>query len=236
MEPYEEIANALQNSNRRNGTRTRAEDVRAAVVALRSSQFVFQSRSPGHFGVLRSMRDALEPHFELSGSRMVIDDTEGYAALVLVEDVSRLALSVEETIILLTLRWIFETKVELRDVETDGSVRADEAEIQQWYEGKSGRPWPKRPVVKAAIDLFERRGILISSLDDMDNRVVFIRGVVRLVTGSGWIGRMRAFLEAAESRGSPNLADIIGDGQVETDATDDAVVPENDESEHGDVN
>jgi len=201
MDTYEEIANALRNTNLRNGTRSRPEDLRAAVVALRSSQFVFQSRSPGHFGLLKSMRSALEPHFELSGSRIVVDEPEGYIALVPIEDVSRLALTVEETLILLTLRWIFETKVELRDVESDGSVRADEAELQQWYEKNSKRPWPRRQLVRSAIDLFERRGVVLSSIDDMDNRVVFIRSVVRLVTGSGYIGRTSAFLEARESRG-----------------------------------
>lgn len=200
MELYEEVANALLNTNRRNSGRAKPEDVRSAVVALRASQFLFESRSPSHFALLKSMRSSLEPHFELSGSRLVVDDVEGYVALVPIEDVSRLPLSVEETLILLTLRWIFETKVELRDVETDGSVRADEAEIQQWYEKNCGRTWPKRPVVKTALDLFERRSLIVSSTDDMDNRVVFIRGVVRLVTGSDWTTRLNAFLEAVAGR------------------------------------
>jgi len=200
MELYEEIAGGLALHNRRNSGRAKPEDVRAAVVALRSSQFLFESRAPAHFALLRTMRSSLEPHFELSGCRMVVDDVEGYAALVPLDDVPRLALSVEESIILLVLRWLYETKAELRDIDVDGSVRADEAEIQQWYETLSGRQWPKRAVVKATIDLFERRAILTSSLDDMDNLVVMIRGVVRLVTGDGHVGRLRDFLEAAQGR------------------------------------
>lgn len=214
MELYDEIAGSLNAMNRRNGNRARPEDVRAAVVALRGSQFLFESQAPRHFAVLKSMRTALEPHFELSGSTLVIDDGEGYAALVPVEDVSRLPLTVEETLILLTLRWIYEAKVELRDVETDGSVRVVEAEIQQWYEKNSGRPWPKRPVVKSALDLFERRSVVVSSLDDMGDRVVFIRGVVRLVTGGGWLGRMRAFLEAVEGRGGADPLESAEEGDA----------------------
>lgn len=216
IELYEEVANALLNTNRRNGARSKPEDVRAAVVALRSSQFIFESRAPGHFAVLKSMRSALEPHFELSGTRLVIDDGEGYAALVPDDDVSRLGLSVEETLILLTLRWIYETKIELRDVETDGTVRADEAEIQQWYERNAGRSWPKRPIVKAALDLFERRALIVSSTDDMDQRIVFIRGVVRLVTGAAAIGRLRAFLEASQGVVS---ADATHDGGTDEAAS-----------------
>lgn len=222
MELYDEVAGALQLTNRRNGSRSRPEDVRAAVVALRASQFVFEGRSPAHFALLKSMASALQPHFELSGSRLVIDDGEGYAALVPVEEASRLPLTTEETLILLTLRWIYESKVELREIETDGTAMIDEAGVQQWYEKNTGRAWPKRPVARAAFELFERRGIIISSLDDLENRVVFIRGVVRLVTGSAWTGRLRAFAEALQARidgGDVTEADDTGVTSGETTGT-----------------
>lgn len=210
-ETYDEIANALTRANQRNGTRARQEDVRAAVVALRSSQFLFQSRSAGHYAILKSMRDVLEPHFELSGSRIVIDEGEGYIALVPVEDASRLALTVEETLMLLTLRWVFETKVSMHDVESDGSVSADEPALQQWYEQHTGREWPKRSVVKSSLDLFERRNVIQYSTDELGERVVLIRGVVRLVTGDGWVGRLREFLVG--SGGDPStLAIAPADG------------------------
>lgn len=216
MELYDEVANALQQTNRRNGSRSKPEDLRAAVVALRSSQFVFEGRSPGHFALLKSMRSSLEPHFELSGSRLVVDDAEGYVALVPVEDASRLALTVDETLMLLTLRWIYESKVELREIETDGTAMVDEAGIQQWYEKNTGRSWPKRPVAHAALDMLERRGIVISSHDDMMNRVFFIRGVVRVVTGSAWTGRLRAFAESLQAQSiatdAPNADDTADDG------------------------
>jgi hypothetical protein len=207
MEVYEEIAGGLAAHNRRNSGRTRPEDVRSAVIALRSGQFVFESRSPGHFALLKSMRSSLEPHFELSGCRMIVDDAEGFVALAPLDEVPRLALTVEETLVLLTLRWLYETKAELREVETDGTVRVEEAELQQWYEKLSQRAWPKRAVVKAAIDLFERRGMLTVALDDDESMVMSVSGVVRIVTGDGYVGRLRAFLEAARAKASDRAVD-----------------------------
>lgn len=207
MEVYEEIAGGLAAHNRRNSGRTRPEDVRSAVIALRSSQFVFESRSPGHFALLRSMRSSLEPHFELSGCRMIVDDAEGYVALAPLDEVPRLALTVEETLVLLTLRWLYETKAELREVETDGTVRVEEAELQQWYEKLSQRAWPKRAVVKAAVDLFERRGLVTVALDDDEGMVMSVSGVVRIVTGDGYVGRLKAFLEAARAKATDRAAD-----------------------------
>lgn len=207
MEVYEEIAGGLAAHNRRNSGRTRPEDVRSAVIALRSAQFVFESRSPGHFALLKSMRSSLEPHFELSGCRMIVDDAEGFVALAPLDEVPRLALTVEETLVLLTLRWLYETKAELREVETDGTVRVEEAELQQWYEKLSQRVWPKRAVIKAAVDLFERRGMLTVALDDEEGMVMSVSGVVRIVTGDGYVGRLKAFLEAARAKATDRVAD-----------------------------
>ena len=212
MELYEEIAGGLAAHNRRNGTRTGDGDVRAAVVALRASQFIYEGRSPGHFALLRSMRSSLEPHFELMGSRIVFNDDEGYVGLLPVEDGSRLTLTVEETLMLLTLRWIYESKVELRQVETDGTVQVDEAGLQQWYETNTKRVWPRR-TARASLDLLERRSVVVSSPGEGEDRIYLIRGLVRVVTGSAWTSQLLGFAEVTAARGRPSAAAQSGDDE-----------------------
>jgi hypothetical protein len=200
---FDELANGLQAMNRRNGSRKNADDLRAAVVALRGSQFIFEQKNPGHYAILKNMQSSLKDMFALMGSKMFVDESEGYIALVPQEDMSRISLTIDETLLLLSLRLVYEERIEDKIIENDGTVLIRETEVLETFEKKTGRTLPRQAVLKSAFEFFERRSILTISQDDNGERHFFVRSTIRLIVGPSYVRRIQEFAEMAMARKKP---------------------------------
>ncbi|MEW8523832.1 MAG: DUF4194 domain-containing protein [Candidatus Thiodiazotropha endolucinida] len=140
----------------------------------------------------RNLMDALN-------HQLVINENHGYVGITPDDFVYRMKL--EETLILLALRYIYDEELNAFNLEDDGSVLVSVEDFEDRYLQLTQRDMPKTSTVfREYLKDFANHGILDTEQDELDPRVVRIRiypTISELLSGN-MIERVAGYLMAED--------------------------------------
>ena len=169
-------------------------DLRAAASRLLREQFLFRDepRDRGAWDLVREHFNYFTHLFEAIGWTLHRNEHFGYVGATPDEGAGFTPIKVDETVILLILRKLFEEGVEQHLAGPDGHV-VTALDVEREHQA-TGRPAPMATRMKAILQMLERRGIVACEFQpDMARTMITVRSVIRIVTGDGMQARLAAF-------------------------------------------
>lgn len=160
------------------------------------------------YDFLLRFRSYFSDLFDALGLDLVISERDLIIALKPRESQARARLSLDETVLLLSLRAAFEQGVASFDIGDHGEVRITSMELLERYEATTGRVRPAWPRVRDILKEFKRRRFIMleEEFPDESGVQIVIRPSIRELTGEGYLARIDEFLTArngAEDEPSP---------------------------------
>lgn len=175
-----------------------------AIGHLLRHQFV-HTDDRGAAGVLETLRrptlaKLIEAYFDIAGYRLVIRDPEGWAGILPdTERISPPRMRVDETLVLLLLRRLWEERIQDGDILQHGSVLLTLNEAFAAYEDVVARSRKASLTVSEFRDvlrLIERRAIV--HLDEYDDEAqdmeLTIRALIAVVAGDDFVTSLEQWL------------------------------------------
>lgn len=149
-------------------------------------------RFKGYFGDL----------FTAIGRDLMVNERELMVELRPRESMARVTLSLDETILLLSLRAAFEQGVTEFSQGDHGEVEITSMDLLERHDPMTGRPRPPWPRVRDILKSFERRRFVAlgEEFPEESGVLITIRPAIRGVTGEGWLARIEAFLQSRDER------------------------------------
>ena len=158
----------------------------------------------------------LRDYFDVAGYRLVVREHEGWAGIL--PDLERMSaprMRIDETLVLLVLRRLWEESIEAGDIEDGGSVLLTLNEAYAAYEDVVSRgrrtallPAQFRDVVRG----IERRAIVCLGMLEDDDMELSIRPIVTLVAGDDFLGHLEQLLQGVDLEEDP-IAEADDEGE-----------------------
>lgn len=194
------------------------EDFRRVAGALLAHQFLFVETTSqradyrlvvDHFDYFRNLFDAL-------GWSLHRDDDFGYVGVVPSQAEAHVRLRLEETLVLLTARLLYEEGMD-RFQAQQGSVWVDAEELLGRYETVVRRERPKRTEFLEMLARLSRHGVIERrSQEGQDLPRLRILPTIRVVTGEEVLERLEGYVSDVDS-GEEDLAEAAPDGEESAD-------------------
>ncbi|MEN8220180.1 MAG: DUF4194 domain-containing protein [Pseudomonadota bacterium] len=173
-----------------------ADDYKKATAVLLDRQFLYGDKKPDrkyYLTILREL-DYFIDLFDALGWRLVNEPDFQFMGLLPDEEQSYLNLRLEETLLLLCLRLLYEEAIKNFKVEQGIALESSESLLNR-YEAITGRKRPTLTHFKDILSLFSRHSILDKG-EEMDKTIkISIRPAIRLVTPAAYFKRLEDFLE-----------------------------------------
>lgn len=136
--------------------------------------------------------------FDALGLDLVISERDLIIALKPRESQARARLSLDETVLLLSLRAAFEQGVASFDIGDHGEVRITSMDLLERYEATTGRVRPAWPRVRDILKEFKRRRFIAleEEFPEESGVQIVVRPSIRELTGEGYLARIDEFLAA----------------------------------------
>lgn len=150
----------------------------------------------------------LRDYFDVAGYRLVVRENEGWAGILPdLERISAPRMRIDETLVLLVLRRLWEESVHNGDIEDGGSVLLTLNEAYAAYEDVVSRgrraampAFQFRDVVRSV----ERRAIVHLGAVEDDDMELTIRPIVTLAAGDEFIVHLEQLLQGADFNEEPS--------------------------------
>lgn len=149
-------------------------------------------------------------YFEVAGYRLIVRETEGWAGILPdTEQISPPRMRIDETLVLLLLRRLWEEGVQEGDIERHGSVLVTLNEAYDAYQDTVARA--RRPALsigdfKALVESLERRAVV--RLGDYDEDIqdigLTIRALVATVAGDDYLNQLEQLLTRPDYQDTDN--------------------------------
>ncbi|MGB0467141.1 MAG: DUF4194 domain-containing protein [Pontibacterium sp.] len=176
-----------------------AADFSRAANQLLTSQFLFADR-PAHresYFLVASQVDYFTNLFEAIGWSFVYQPDEAYMGILPAGEQRFMRLRLDESLLLLCLRQLYEQKLEAFDVEAGQAFTCTD-EWLSTYENLTGKEIPNETRLKDIISLFARHGVIERGKpDETDpkNIPLQINAVIRQVVVEDYIGQLEGLCE-----------------------------------------
>lgn len=164
-------------------------------------------------------------YFDVAGYRLVVRESEGWAGILPdTEQISHPRMRIDETLILLLIRRLWEEGVQGGDVERHGSVLVSLNAAYDAYQdmvARARRPALKIEEFKTLIATLERRAIVrMGELDDeLEDIPLSIRALVATVAGDEFLAHLEQLLARVDDTESePEPANDDDDAPEEDEA------------------
>jgi hypothetical protein len=199
-----------------------AEDFTRAANLLLVSQFLYADR-PLHrdsYFLVSSHVDYFRNLFEAIGWNLIYQPDEAYLGVVPQGDERVLKLRLDESLLLLCLRQMYEQKLEEFEIQ-DGKAFITTDSLLRLYENLTGKEIPNETRMKEILSLFTRHGVIErGKADETDpkNIPLKVSPVIRQVVVEDYIGQLEA------------LCDIDPDAPIVQDSTQDSSQESTDET------
>ena len=162
----------------------------------------------------------LRDYFDVAGYRLVVRESEGWAGLL--PDLDRISaprMRIDETLVLLVLRRLWEESIHNGDIEEGGSVLLTLNEAYAAYEdvvSRCRRAAMPAPQFRDVVQSIERRAIVRLGAVEDDDMELSIRPIVTLVAGDDFIVHLEQLLQGVDLDDEPGADDdaIGADPQV----------------------
>lgn len=204
-----------------------ASEFRTAASRLLRQQTLYREdwNSKGTYEFVLRFRGYFTDLFDALGLELVISERDLTIVLKPRESQARSRLSLNETVLLLSLREAFERGVASFDIGDHGEVEITSMALLERYEAVTGRQRPAWARVREILEEFKRRRFIAfgEEFPDEIGISIVIRPSIREITGEGYLARVDEFIAAQGN------ADISTEGVEELYA---GTVPEDAEEEH----
>ncbi len=163
------------------------ETVKQAAYALLSQQFLHRGRprQRKHYETVVRFQTYFVNLMDANNQQLTINETHGYAG-VIPQDFTR-RMKLEETLLLLALRYIYDEEINAFHARDDGSVDISIEDLQVRYQQLTKRDLPFHKMEFDALTLpLEQQGIVVSGADPEQpeiNRVKILPSITALLTG-----------------------------------------------------
>ncbi len=174
-------------------------EMKSAAARLLKEQFLYREESgdKAAYTLVRAHLPYFTNLFEALGWTIERDDQMGFIGAIPVEGAAFTPIKVDETLVLLVLRQLFEEAVERHDAGPEGATVT--AGIIANAHLTAGRPAPMGTRMRQILAVFQRRGLILCDLDsDLNVAPVVIRSSIRLVTGEAVQAKLAAFATLAK--------------------------------------
>ncbi|MFN4356592.1 DUF4194 domain-containing protein [Sphingopyxis alaskensis] len=150
------------------------------------------------------MERLIASYFDVAGYRLVVRESEGWAGILPdTEQINSPRMRIDETLVLLLLRRVWEEGVQEGDVERHGSVLVSLNEAYDAYQDMVARA--RRPALsindfKAQVQALERRAIVrLGEYDeDIQDIGLTVRALVATVAGDDYLTALEQLLARPE--------------------------------------
>jgi len=152
------------------------EDLKLTAQMLLAKQFLLRAkpRQRRHFDRVVRYQKYYRNLMDALNHQLVINENHGYVGITPEDFVYRMKL--EETLILLALRYIYDEELNAFNLEEDGSVLVSVEDFEDRYLQLTQRDMPKTSTVfREYLRDFANHGILDAEQDEFDPRIVRIR-------------------------------------------------------------
>ncbi|TIL68469.1 DUF4194 domain-containing protein [Mesorhizobium sp.] len=161
-------------------------------------------------------------YFEVAGYRLVVRESEGWAGILPdTELISPPRMRMDETLVLLLLRRLWEESIQEGDVQRHGSVLVTLNEAYDAYQDMVARA--RRPALtvtdfRNAIQALERRAIVrLGAYDEeVQDMELTIRALVATVTGEDFLTHLEELLARPEYQDVSRHADLAEESGAES--------------------
>ena len=168
------------------------------------------------------MERLIASYFDVAGYRLVVRESEGWAGILPdTEQINSPRMRIDETLVLLLLRRVWEEGVQEGDVERHGSVLVSLNEAYDAYQDMVARA--RRPALsindfKAQVQALERRAIVrLGEYDeDIQDIGLTVRALVATVAGDDYLTALEQLLarpeyQEAETGDEENEPEDVGE-------------------------
>ncbi|PBB20379.1 DUF4194 domain-containing protein [Mesorhizobium sp. WSM4313] len=182
----------------------RMQRVRQVISHLLRNQFL-HVEDRGSSGLLDTLLKSdverlVSDYFDVAGYRLIVRESEGWAGVLPdTEQISHPRMRIDETLILLLLRRLWEEGVQEGDVERYGSVLVTLNAAYDAYQdmvARARRPTLSIAEFKALVATLERRAIVRSGEfdDELEDIPLTIRALVATVAGDEFLAHLEELL------------------------------------------
>jgi hypothetical protein len=159
-------------------------------------------------------------YFEVAGYRLVVRESEGWAGILPdTELISPPRMRIDETLVLLLLRRLWEESIQEGDVQRHGSVLVTLNEAYYAYQDMVARA--RRPALsitdfKLTVQTLERRAIVRLGIydDEVQDMELTIRALIATVAGDDFLGQLEQLLARADYQDIEELSDVAPDEET----------------------
>lgn len=164
-------------------------------------------------------------YFDVAGYRLVVRESEGWVGILPdTEQISHPRMRIDETLILLLMRRLWEEGVQEGDIERHGSVLVTLNAAYDAYQdmvARARRPALKIEEFRTLITAMERRAIVrMGEFDEeLEDVPLSIRALVATVAGDEFLAHLEQLLARVDDAESePEVANDDGDAPEEDEA------------------
>ena len=161
-------------------------DLRSTARMLLERQFVFADDFQGarRYEMVRKHRDYFASLFDALGFDLVLDEREQLAGLTSQAGIASRRMSVDETLFLVALRVVYETRVKEFMLREGGRADSTMSEVWDLVEERTRRPRPSPARCRTLAEGFARNGLvrLMDPLPDGDIQLEIRPAVAKAVT------------------------------------------------------
>lgn len=198
----------LQKAVSKNGKQT-AEDFVAAANLLLTSQFLFAER-PSHresYFLISEHVDYFRNLYEAIGWSLVYQPDEAYVGILPKGEQRFMRLRLDESLLLLCLRQVYEQKLEQFEIEA-GQAYSSTDQLLSIFENLTGKELPNETRLKEIISLFVRHGVVErgkASEAEPKNIPLKINSVIRQVVVEDYIRQLEGLCDISSRESADDL-------------------------------
>lgn len=156
-------------------------------------------------------------YFEVAGYRLVVRESEGWAGILPdTELISPPRMRIDETLVLLLLRRLWEESIQEGDVQRHGSVLVTLNEAYDAYQDMVARA--RRPALsiaefREAVQSLERRAIVrLGAYDEeVQDMELTIRALIATVAGDDFLGHLEQLLARSDYQETEETNDAVAE-------------------------